>query len=295
MTYSQHLTIPIDGMSCGSCIGRIEKALSGIEGIENVSVNFAGESAQLDISDGSNLAAVAAELGRIGYSLRTQSVTLIIPSMSCASCVGRLNAELATVSGVLDVNVNLATESATVRYVEGVTGPDDLIAVTRAAGYPADVADEGKTAGVPGRNEEKTRHIARKTVVAAALALPIFLIEMGSHVLPSIQNLIVESIGQQANWYIQFALTTIILAGPGRVFYIKGFPALLRGVPDMNSLVAIGHGSGMALFGRGDFYAWPNARCRSRGLFRGGSGYRRSDPSRTLYGGPGQGPNRGGD
>lgn len=243
MTRSQHLRIFIDGMSCGSCVGRVEMALSGIDGINNVSVNFIENSARMDVADGVHLVAVAVELDRMGYSLRAQSVTLIIPSMSCASCVGRLNAELAAAPGVLDVNVNLASESATVRYVEGVIGPVDLLAVTQAAGYPADMSDEGATAGVPRRNEEKTRQIARKTAVAAVLALPIFLTEMGSHVFPGIQDLIAETIGGQTYWYIQFALTTIILAVPGRIFYIKGFPALLRGAPDMNSLVAIGTGA----------------------------------------------------
>jgi Cu+-exporting ATPase len=69
---------------------------------------------------------------------------------------------------------------------------------------------------------------------------------MGSHVIPGVRDLIAGTIGPQASWYIQFALTTIILAGPGWVFFSKGIPALLRGAPDMNSLVAVGTGAAWA-------------------------------------------------
>jgi Cu+-exporting ATPase len=160
--------------------------------------------------------------------------------------VGRVDRALAAVPGVLDVNVNLASESATVRYAEGTLTPRDLVAAAGAAGYPAQIAEAGEGVSASARKEEDARLIARKTVIAAALALPVFVIEMGSHVIPGIHALIADTIGQQASWYLQFVLTTIILAGPGRVFYAKGIPALMRAAPDMNSLVAVGTGAAWA-------------------------------------------------
>ena len=78
---------------------------------------------------------------------------------------------------------------------------------------------------------------------AAALARPVILLEMGAHLIPAIHMLIERSIGTQTSWLIQFALTTIILFGPGRQFFAKGVPALAKGAPDMNSLVAMGTGA----------------------------------------------------
>src|SRR5690606_16558717 len=65
-------------------------------------------------------------------------------------------------------------------------------------------------------------------------------LEMGSHLVPALHHLILGTIGQQANWIIQFLLTSVVLFGPGRRFYRLGVPALLRGAPDMNALVVLG-------------------------------------------------------
>ncbi|MBL9059719.1 MAG: copper-translocating P-type ATPase, partial [Mangrovicoccus sp.] len=90
------------------------------------------------------------------------------------------------------------------------------------------------------RREAEARTLKRDLILAAALSLPVFVMEMGGHLLPGLHHLIAGTIGMQASWLIQAALTTAVLAGPGRRFYLKGLPALLRGAPDMNSLVAVG-------------------------------------------------------
>ncbi|EAQ24907.1 heavy metal translocating P-type ATPase [Roseovarius sp. 217] len=243
---TQHIKIAIEGMTCASCVGRVERTLTDVNGVSDVSVNLANESAQFDITEGADFSQVATALESIGYPLRTRTVKLTLTSMSCASCVGRVDRALGALPGVLDVNVNLASESAVVTIADGAVTPQDLLAATRAAGYPAELAETGEGHSAVARKEEDARLIARKTMIAALLALPVFLIEMGSHLIPGVHDLIAGTIGQQASWYIQFALTTIILAGPGRVFFAKGIPALLRGAPDMNSLVAVGTGAAWA-------------------------------------------------
>ncbi len=81
----------------------------------------------------------------------------------------------------------------------------------------------------------------RRALFGAALfTLPVFLLEMGSHLIPAIHEWVMEGLGVQTSWYIQFVLTTLVLFGPGLRFFRKGVPALLRGAPDMNSLVAVG-------------------------------------------------------
>lgn len=87
---------------------------------------------------------------------------------------------------------------------------------------------------------EEAAHLRRMTLVAAVFTLPVFILEMGSHLIPALHNWIMNSLGMGVNWGIQFGLATVVLAWPGRQFYLKGFPALFKGAPDMNSLVALG-------------------------------------------------------
>nr|MCS9418372.1 copper-translocating P-type ATPase [Pseudomonas aeruginosa] len=82
--------------------------------------------------------------------------------------------------------------------------------------------------------------LKRDLTLAAVLALPVFVLEMGSHMIPGMHEWVASTIGIQQSWYLQFVLTLLVLAIPGWRFYEKGFPALFRLGPDMNSLVAVG-------------------------------------------------------
>ncbi|MBW4983500.1 heavy metal translocating P-type ATPase [Mameliella sp. CS4] len=237
------VTLSVDGMSCASCVGRVERGLSALDGVRQVSVNLASESARMTVDSPDRIAAAVAALDDLGYPARTATVKLSIASMSCASCVGRVDKALEAVPGVLEVNVNLAAETATVRYVEGAATHADLLAASADIGYPATVAEAAGGEDRTARKAEEARDLARRTTFAAALALPVFLVEMGGHLVPAFHHWINAMIGQQTSWVLQFLLTTLVLAGPGRVFYLKGFPALFKGAPDMNSLVAVGTGA----------------------------------------------------
>ncbi len=242
MSGHQKVTLSVQGMSCASCVGRVERGLASVEGLDDVGVNLATESAQFKAAP-EKIAAAVAKLEDLGYPARTQTVTLNIQSMSCASCVGRVDRALAAVPGVLSVSVNLAAETATVIYAEGAVTVQELIKASTDIGYPASIAEAGATQNRSERKAEEARDLARKMAIAAVFALPVFLIEMGGHLIPSLHHLIAATIGQQTSWILQFLLTTVVLAGPGRAFYTKGIPALLKGAPDMNSLVAVGTGA----------------------------------------------------
>lgn len=172
-----------------------------------------------------------------------KQINLPIEGMSCASCVGRVDKALSALPGVVDVNVNLAAETATVVYVDGLVTVPDLIAASGAAGYPASLASTQAGDDRVARKEEEASALSKRVIFAAIFALPVFLIEMGGHLVPAVHMLIEGTIGRQVSWVLQFVLTTIVLFGPGRTFYTKGFPALFRGAPDMNSLVAVGTGA----------------------------------------------------
>lgn len=170
-------------------------------------------------------------------------LTLTVEGMTCASCVGRVERSLTGIAGVQSVAVNLATETATITYQRGTTTPEALIAVATQAGYPAALVQVDSSQIRADRKTAEATDLSHKVALAAALTLPVFVLEMGAHMIPAFHGLIHQTIGMQMSWLIQFALTTLVLAGPGRSFYTKGVPALLRGGPDMNSLVALGTGA----------------------------------------------------
>jgi len=246
MSRTQNVTLSVEGMSCASCVGRVEKSLSAIPAVSDVSVNLASETATFRADDPVAVAQSADVLQELGYPARTSKVTLAIQSMTCASCVGRVDAALAAIAGVTSVSVNLAAETATVDYIEGIVSPADLVEASTAAGYPAEIAQSDISQTRAERKADEARVLARRTIVAAILTVPVFTMEMGRYVVPAFHDMIVNTIGVQASWVIQFVLTTVVLFGPGRSFYTKGFAALFKRVPDMNSLVALGTGAAWA-------------------------------------------------
>jgi Au+-exporting ATPase len=176
----------------------------------------------------------------IAGDARASTIDLSVEGMTCASCVGRVERALAAVPGVAEAAVNLATERATVR---GVAPVDALLAAVDKAGYDArlvESAGQGADDEATARKDAERAELKRDLLVAAALALPVFVLEMGSHMVPAMHHWVMDTIGMQRSWYLQFVLTTLVLLFPGRRFYTAGIPALLRLAPDMNSLVAVG-------------------------------------------------------
>lgn len=232
-------SIQIEGMTCASCVGRVEKVLLAIPGVGSASVNLATETAHVSYDAAVDTSVLTQTLADAGYPAVIEEVTLEIESMTCASCVGRVEKALKAGSGVLDASVNLATETALVRYVAGVTSTSEIAALASNAGYKAK-AKSSDRADKADRKATEIKWLGRMTLIAVIFALPVLALEMGSHFIPAVKVFVAEVIGTQNNRLIQFALTTVVLLGPGLRFYTKGFPALFKGAPDMNSLVALG-------------------------------------------------------
>ena len=132
-----NLRIPVEGMSCASCVGRVERALRKVPGVQSADVNLASETAQVRVASPEAVEQAVAALAAAGYPARVEEATLDIEAMSCASCVGRVERTLSAVPGVVEARVNLATETAAVRYLEGQVTPAELAGAATAAGYPA--------------------------------------------------------------------------------------------------------------------------------------------------------------
>lgn len=172
-------------------------------------------------------------------------IELAVTGMTCASCVKRVENALTRVPGVQQASVNLATEKASVDYDPQAVKSEDLVAAVARMGYEA--------LPIVARDEHEKRHaqaqeaeaaaLRRSFIVALVLTLPVFVLEMGAHLSPAMHHWVQMSLGQQTSWVLQFALTTVVLVWPGRIFFTKGLHALWRRAPEMNSLVALGAGA----------------------------------------------------
>lgn len=239
---TQRVEFMIDGMTCASCVGRVEKSLKKVAPDAKVSVNLATEKAVIDGID-LNPSELIAVVEKAGYHviLQAQTIDLHITGMTCASCVGRVEKALQKIPGIFSVHVNLVTEQATVQS-DGRVFIDDILKVVTRSGYHAEKVDYQIQTQVD-RNQRKKDELAdlkRDLMIAVILTLPIFFLEMGGHVSNTVNQWISQTVGQSTSWMIQAILATLVLIISGRRFYLKGVPALFRLAPDMNSLVALG-------------------------------------------------------
>lgn len=242
------VTLDIDGMSCASCVGRVEKALLALPDVSSASVNLATQQASVRFAGKPDAARAVEAIKNAGYTAHipqpAAQVVLEVDGMTCASCVGRVEKALQSSAGVATASVNLVTKRAIITLSDPSVTPQMLADIVTKSGYPAQpVANIAPASGAERRaekNDAEIKILKRDVLIAGLLALPVFLAEMGSHIFPPLHHFIDSTIGMQNSWYLQFILTTLVLFGPGLRFFRIGIPALLRGGPDMNSLVAVG-------------------------------------------------------
>jgi Cu+-exporting ATPase len=230
----------IDGMTCASCVRRVEKAIAAVPGVTSANVNLATERATVALKDPGATDAILQAIEKAGYEPRLETQELAIEGMTCASCVLRVEKALKAVSGVVEASVNLATENATVKFAGGDVR-EALESAVRKAGYEVAKAPahHDNTDGED-RKAREINGLKLSLVLSAILTLPLFALEMGSHVIPAVDRWIMATIGMENARIVQFALATLVLFGPGFRFFRKGVPNLLRWTPDMNSLVVLG-------------------------------------------------------
>jgi Cu+-exporting ATPase len=232
--------LAIEGMSCASCVGRVEKALAAVPGVTQASVNLATEVAKVTSSTPISLATLQAAVEKAGYSVAQREIDLNIAGMTCASCVGRVEKALLKVPGVLAASVNLATESARVK-VTGEADAATLVAAIDKAGYAARVpaaSQASASAVLPNRDGMK---VAFAAVLAFPLMLPMLLEWAGIHLmLPG---------------WLQFALATPVQFYFGARFYKAGWKAARAGSGNMDLLVALGTSAAYGL----SVYQWLTA------------------------------------
>lgn len=249
------LVLPIEGMSCASCVANVEGALSSLPGVQQVRVNLATEQATVEYDPATvDVGAMRRAVEEIGYGLRTTTAYLHVTGMSCPSCVENVRRALAQLPGVLGVSVNLSTETARVDYLPGAVQVRDMLAAVRQVGYGAEEKLEG-AAALDREQEARRREIHRQRrnlLVATPLAL---LVMLGTFQPYGVFSRIVPELLHSK--LVLFLLTTPLVVGPGAQFFVHSFNGLRRGVTDMNLLYATGIGAAYLIAVVNTF--WPQA------------------------------------
>jgi len=249
MSESTTFDLPIAGMTCASCAGRVERALSKVIGATAVSVNLATEQARVQAPSDS-LPALMDAVEQAGYSVPRHSLELSIDGMTCASCIGRVERALTKVPGVQSVSVNLANERAHLELL-GQIDPQTLIAAVTKAGYSASVWEIEHP---PTDTQQQRLHRERWALIMALLlalplVLPMLLQPFGVHwMLPA---------------WAQFALATPVQFIFGARFYVAAWKAVRAGAGNMDLLVALGTSAGYGL----SLYEWATAAGRMPHLY----------------------------
>lgn len=234
------LAVRIEGLHCASCVGRVERAVCAVPGILRADVNLATEIATITpgTADGT---ALASAIAAAGYKAVPTERVLALSGLHCASCVGRVEAALREQPGVLKAEVNLATERARVVLLDPRI---DLVRALKRVGYGArDLADAEPPPDRVAARREEAAALSRDVWIAAAFSLPLVLVEMGGHVVPSFHAWTMRHVGMGALHGVELVLSTLVLFGPGRRFFTTGLASLWRLAPEMNALVALGAGA----------------------------------------------------
>ena len=238
---SNQLRIGIEGMSCASCVTRVERVLEAQEGVDAANVNLATNSATLDISQ-VVLPQLLEAITDAGYTPVIHEVRIAIGGVTCASCVNRVENVLAALPGVVAARANFATGYADIRYLPASLSPARLRQTIRDAGYETpEPGEDGVDADISDTaNDADTDHLGRELRFALIFTLPLALISMGPMVIPGLRGLMEIALPHMAWGWLELLLAAPVQFIAGRRFYRRGWTELRHLAPGMNSLVMIG-------------------------------------------------------
>ncbi len=243
---TEQLQLGIGGMTCASCVGRVERRLDKLEGVEHSDVNLALERATIEFDpQHTGTAEIIATVSAAGYEPQLAEVEFAVTGMTCASCVKRVERRLSRLIGVTEVEVNLATEHARVRYSIQQLTPAIMHKAVEDAGYGVIVLE---TNGVEDDPEKRAREaeisaLRHDLEWAAGLSVPLVVIAMGPFFIPGLGELL-KSIAPETVWkWLEFALAAPVLFGSGRRFFTHGIAEVRSLSPGMSTLVMLGSSS----------------------------------------------------
>ncbi len=254
---TQEINLPVTGMTCASCVRSVERVLTKTEGVSEASVNLATERAHVSYDPAQVDAQKLIErISGAGYGVAQASMELPITGMTCASCVRTVERALDKQPGILSVNVNLATEKATVVYIPGAVRRSDLVKAVEKAGYGvldlsnADVPEDAERAA----REAEIDHQKRLVLIGLIFTIPLFILSMARDLvmasmpqatmsgmnMPSGVNPALEWL-LWSGWPFIFALlATPVQFIVGRQYLVGAYKAARNRTANMDTLIAIG-------------------------------------------------------
>jgi P-type Cu+ transporter len=237
MPDTKQITLPVTGMTCANCVATVERNLKKVNGVEVALVNLSSERATVEFDPAQvTVTDLIGRIQRAGYGVATGEADLLIRRLSDDNDVRRLEKALRQVEGVLEVQVNLATERARVRYIPTVVSQSDLRQAVAAAGFEAvETGGEAEDAEQLARQAEIEQQ-RRDLIVGLVFTVPLFLFSMARDL-----ALLPHSIGHAdwANW-LMFVLATPVQFYVGRQYYVGAYKALRNKSPNMDVLIVMG-------------------------------------------------------
>jgi Cu+-exporting ATPase len=251
----RRVALPITGMTCVSCVEHVTQALKEVPGVTSAQVNLASAQASVEYDPTrTSTKEMEKAVQEIGYGVGKQTALLRVSGMTCASCVEKITRAVEEMEGVSKVVVNLASGTARVEYLPGGVVIREIKRTIQELGYGAQEALEGEAAL---EQERKAREgDIRRQLINLAIAWPLgIIIMLGTFRDYWILSRFVP--GFLANKFLLGALTTIVVAGPARQFFINSYRGLRKGLTDMNLLYATGIGAAYLIAVLNTL--WPNA------------------------------------
>ena len=241
MATLQTLQIPVRGMTCASCAGRVERGLLKVPGVEQAVVNLVTSEVIVSLAQPVALTALVEAVEGSGYQVPMHGFDYAVSGMNCGSCVGRIEKALEQSPVAISYQVNLATKQAHVQLLAG-EDPELISQWLTEHNYPAEVLadNQRKADDLNTRQEAEQAQLKKQLKYAFLFATPLFILEMGAHFIPPFHAFLERTFNTQHLWYVQAILAALVMFGPGREILIMGWHGLRRLAPDMNSLVALG-------------------------------------------------------
>jgi Cu+-exporting ATPase len=237
MTQEKHITLPILGMTCANCVAAVERNLKKADGVASANVNLSSERAAVSYDPTkSNLGDFITLVQRAGYEIAMGEANLGIKNLSDSSDVLRLEKILAVQEGVIEAQVNLATEKARVRYVPTIISQNELRQAIRDAGFQtleSDAALEDPEAMARQAEIAQQQHLL---IVGLIFTIPLFILSMGRDM-----GLLPAALAH-AGWMdvLLWILATPVQFYVGWQYYVNGFKSIRNGSANMDVLVALG-------------------------------------------------------
>ena len=233
----ERIELSVEGMHCASCVARIEDALAEVKGVEEASVNLATGKATV-LGHGLDLSVLGAAVEGAGYTVAEPAeparIRLAVEGMHCASCVNRVEDELAGTPGVADAAVNLASGEATVSYEPERATVGDLLAAVARAGY------RGRPLGGGALAEEEETEPERRARAELRLLRRRFVFAAAVGALLLGLTFIWSPLSERATMWMMLALATPVQLWAGWPFYSGAWQVGRHRSADMNTLIAMG-------------------------------------------------------